>query len=349
MDYPTGVRPRGNHIRISFQYQGRRYYEKIEKKPNATNIAYAARLRQQRLDRIRLGLDIEQQKAPTFFEMANNYLEGLDLAYSTTMSYRNALNRFWIPALAKIPITAIQFRDLKRLDNKIKWASGKTRKNALIPLRQVFALAVDELYIDHNPAINFRNTKHQKPAINPFTSQEKTTILNYLTGQTKVFFTLAFETGARTSELLGLTWSDYKGDCLSITKSIVRRRLKPTTKTNRVREVLLTQAARQALNGHTTRFKRQHIFLNSEDGPCLDADHFNREWKVALLATGIEYRIAYNCRHMYASLALTAGVNPAFIANQLGHGLDMTLNIYGKYINSDNDKKELAKIEAITK
>ena len=110
---------------------------------------------------------------------------------------------------------------------------------------------------------------------------------------------------------------------------------------------MLTQAAKKILNSHTTRFKQRHIFLNSEGGPCLDADNFNKEWKAALKAAGVEYRIGYNCRHTYASQALTAGVNPAFIANQLGHGLDMTLNIYGKYINSDNDKKELAKIEAI--
>lgn len=71
----------------------------------------------------------------------------------------------------------------------------------------------------------------------------------------------------------------------------------------------------------------------------------NRVWKIALQTANIEYRIAYNCRHTYASLALTAGVNPAFIANQLGHGLEMTLNIYGKYLNSESDKLELAKPE----
>ncbi|WP_281284244.1 tyrosine-type recombinase/integrase [Exilibacterium tricleocarpae] len=111
------------------------------------------------------------------------------------------------------------------------------------------------------------------------------------------------------------------------------------------RTVLLTQAARKVLNGHPTRFRNEYIFLNTQGGPCLDADAFNTAWKAALMAAGVDYRIAYNCRHTYASLALTAGVNPAFIANQLGHGLDMTLTIYGKYINSENDKLELAKIE----
>lgn len=71
----------------------------------------------------------------------------------------------------------------------------------------------------------------------------------------------------------------------------------------------------------------------------------NRAWKTALKTAGVEHRIAYNCPHTYASFAHTAGVNPAFIANQLGHGLEMTLNIYGKYINTENDKLELAKLE----
>lgn len=345
MDYPTGVRPHGNHIEISYQYKGKRYFETLAKKPNNTNLAYAAKLRQQRIDRLRLGLATHEQNAPTFFELANDYLNNLEAAHSTVLSYRHALNKYWLPALASIPVNAITFRDLKQVDNKINWSSGRTRKNCIVPLRQVFAQAVDDLLIEYNPAANFRNTKHQKPPLNPFTPQEKAAILSALTGQPKVFFTLAFETGARTGELLCLTWADYQQESLTINKSIVRRRIKHSTKTNKARTVLLTQAAQKALNHHPTRFKKDFIFLNTQGGPHLDADMFNRAWKEALKTAGVEHRIAYNCRHTYASLALTAGVNPAFIANQLGHGLEMTLNIYGKYINTENDKLELAKLE----
>ena len=277
--------------------------------------------------------------------MAEDYLKNLDAAHSTVLSYRHALNKYWLPALASLPVDAIKFRDLKRIDNAIDWPSGKTRKNCIVPLRQVFAQAVDDLWIEYNPAASFRNTKHQKPPLNPFTAKEKAAILNALQGQAKVFFTLAFETGARSGELLCLTWADYQQESLAINKSIVRRRIKQSTKTNKARNVLLTKAAQRALNSHPTRFKKEFVFLNTQSGPCLDADEFNKAWKTALNAAKVDYRIAYNCRHTYASLALTAGVNPAFIANQLGHGLDMTLNIYSKYINSENDKLELAKIE----
>ncbi|TQV65565.1 DUF3596 domain-containing protein [Exilibacterium tricleocarpae] len=235
MDYPTGVRPHGNHIEISYQYKGRRYFETVAKKPNKTNLAYAAKLRQQRIDRLRLGLEAHEQNAPTFFELAEDYLKNLDAAHSTVLSYRHALNKYWLPALAPIPVDAIKFRDLKRIDNAIDWPSGKTRKNCIVPLRQVFAQAVDDLWIEYNPAANFRNTKHQKPPLNPFTAKEKAAILNALQGQAKVFFTLAFETGARTGELLCLTWADYQQASLAINKSIVRRRIKPSTKTNKAR------------------------------------------------------------------------------------------------------------------
>ena len=40
-------------------------------------------------------------------------------------------------------------------------------------------------------------------------------------------------------------------------------------------------------------------------------------------ATGIRQRPAYNTRHTYATVMLMSGLNPSFVANQLGHSLPM--------------------------
>lgn len=40
------------------------------------------------------------------------------------------------------------------------------------------------------------------------------------------------------------------------------------------------------------------------------------------------------------------GVNPAFMARQLGHSLDMFFKVYAKWIDGQHDEREMAKIEA---
>ncbi|WP_243431399.1 hypothetical protein [Pseudomonas mosselii] len=60
---------------------------------------------------------------------------------------------------------------------------------------------------------------------------------------------------------------------------------------------------------------------------------------------GIRYRPPYNCRHTYATICLMSGLNPAFIAQQLGHSVQMLLSTYARWINSSSDWQELEKLQ----
>lgn len=353
MDYPAGVRPSGENIEIRWQYKGRRYSETIAKKPNKTNIAYAARIRQQRINDAKHGVSTTSRSNPGFQAMAQDFLNTAKIAPSTRESYKNLLELYWSP-LAASGVADITYDLVWQIDNSIKWSSAKTRKNAITVLRGVFRLAKRRGFITSNPAAELEQDKHQKPEIQPFTAAEKETILSSLTGQALVYFTLAFETGARTGELLGLTWADYDGDTLLINKSIVRGQLKESTKTSKSRRVLLTERAKKALKSTPSRFKGGYIFViekvnggpyvNSVGQPFKDADNFNRAFKAALNDNGIPVRRAYNCRHTYASLGLTAGAKPGFLASQLGHSLEMFFTRYAKYMESDNDVSEVGKL-----
>ena len=59
----------------------------------------------------------------------------------------------------------------------------------------------------------------------------------------------------------------------------------------------------------------------------------------------IRYRPSYNCRHTYATMCLMSGMNPAFIAQQLGHSVQMLLSTYARWLNSLNDWDELNKLK----
>jgi len=76
--------------------------------------------------------------------------------------------------------------------------------------------------------------------------------------------------------------------------------------------------------------------------PSVTINHF----KLALTALGIRERRQYDPRHTYATMCLMAGMNPAFIANQLGHRVEMLLSTYAKWISSSSDWRELEKLPA---
>ena len=67
-------------------------------------------------------------------------------------------------------------------------------------------------------------------------------------------------------------------------------------------------------------------------------------FKLAPKALGIRERRQYDTRHTYATMCLMAGMNPAFIASQLGHSVEMLLSTYAKWISSSSDWRELEKL-----
>jgi len=349
MDYPRGVRPRGNTIQIRYQYEGKTYSETIKKRPNKTNIAYAARIVEDRTNDLKLGRHVEERENPDFFTAAQHYLNTARLAKSTRQSYKNCLNRYWLPELGKLPKRNIRYSDVWETDNNYDWPTGQTRKNAITALRQVFKFAKKKYALESNPAAELEQEKHQAPDPDPFTFQEKMAILDKLDGQANTYFTLAFETGARTGELLALTWNDYDGKQLNIDKAIVRQVQKDSTKTYVKRKVLLTPRAKEALNNCPTRFQKGYIFKQPTGEHYHDAKKLNDEWKTAIEAAKVRYRIAYKCRHTYASLGLTAGLKPGFLATQLGHTLETFFKTYARYMQSQSDSAELDKLLSFEK
>ncbi|AMJ94772.1 hypothetical protein AVL56_11015 [Alteromonas stellipolaris] len=57
-------------------------------------------------------------------------------------------------------------------------------------------------------------------------------------------------------------------------------------------------------------------------------------WKPTLEKLKIPYRYPYQCRHTYASMMLSAGKNPMWVAKQMGHAdWGMIRKIYGRWLN----------------
>ncbi|MOA40104.1 hypothetical protein D3C78_1619400 [compost metagenome] len=71
----------------------------------------------------------------------------------------------------------------------------------------------------------------------------------------------------------------------------------------------------------------------------------HKQWGPALKKLTIRYRPPYNCRHTYATICTMSGMNPAFIAQQLGHSVQMLLSTYARWLNSSGDWGEMEKLQ----
>jgi len=63
-------------------------------------------------------------------------------------------------------------------------------------------------------------------------------------------------------------------------------------------------------------------------------------WNSAVKRAGIRRRNPYHTRHTFACWLLSAGANPSFIANQMGHdNAQMVYEIYATWIEEMNNEQ----------
>ncbi|MGB0732418.1 MAG: tyrosine-type recombinase/integrase [Pontibacterium sp.] len=350
VQWPANIKPRGKGVQIRLKHGGKEYSTQIECNPyNPRDIKAAIAERDRIKAALKLGInpfkDAEEGLGNVFAQDAQGYLDQLTSEYSTALDYENIINRFWMPVFHKMPTSAITTHQIKKRLAEFDAITWKRKSNALIPLRGIFEFAG----VNPNPG-HFKIPKHQRKRIERFRPDERDLILSHLDGQFRVYFALLFGCGLRPGgEPLALKWCDYNNDSLHIYKTIVRRRLKNTTKTHEQRVVIVPKWVQSILNRHETRFQGEWVFVNSLGRWHVDPDRFNEAWrevftKPAIVRAGIRYRIPYVCRHTRAAEMLSMGIDPARAATQLGHSLEMFYRTYSEFIEeyaNQGDREKL--------
>lgn len=329
-EYPKGIRPAGRGLRIRIWKGGKLAHSEILPGDlGKTHIAAAVKRRNDLAAMVRLGIALHEDDhgIRPFASVAQDYLSALEAKRSTSLSYENILNRYWLPAFGRWPVDRITASDIKLAIASVN-VSSKTKRNLLIPLRGALAFGG----VNPNPCDGLRLKRHQKPPVSRYTPEERAALIERLEGQTQAYFALLFATGLRPGEALGLTWPDWDGEELSISKQITRRRKEPSTKTSMRRRVFVPTWARPYINALPSRFAGGHMFVNTQGKPYLDTDVFNETWRKAHTRARIPYRIPYTCRHTRAAELLSAGIDPADAARQLGHSTEMFLRTYSEFM-----------------
>jgi len=377
---PAGVRLRDGAIEINFSHNKERYFITLPHSPTAEGISAAAKIRSELKTKAKWGIlsdadianargfEIEDnsvivKNGVLFQEVAQKYLRQWDGDINTKKGYVSALNYHWMPHLALMPIQDITHDDIRELIILKEFKSAKTLNNCLVSLRGVFDTAMNNKLISENPMNGIENKKIQVSIPDPFSRAEMNALLDWLDknsqGEERFyywFYQLAFWTGCRPSELFALRDSqrqsdiDWFNETLRISKARVRGVEKNTTKTHNARDVYLNDRSKLALQ-ELINFKKEHAIVSEyllvcpETREPIYAEDTPRARLVkAMKALGIRHRPAYNCRHTYATMLLMDGINPVFVADQLGHSLEMLMKRYAKWMHGDKNRIEMSKL-----
>ncbi|NID15023.1 tyrosine-type recombinase/integrase [Luteibacter yeojuensis] len=360
---PGGVRKESeSSILVDFTYRGVRCKERLKLPPTKANLKLAEHLRAEILTEIGRGT-FEYARyfpdSPRAATLAKSPGAATDIAsalrqwhagmksqleHTTVRDYGLAIENVWVPKFGALRLTELSRAMLK------EWVAEQTCglkriRNLLLPMRGMYAAAMEDELIERNPFTDWTPRKVEPPKedddIDPFSPDEVKAILASCDGQARNFFQFAFWTGLRTSELIALLWDDVDlvGRTITVRRAKVRRKVKsPKTRAGR-RTLTLLQPAYEALVAQRahTQLAGEEVFHNPRTNEPWEHDGPIRKtaWTPTLKRAGIRYRYPYQTRHTFASTLLSAGENPVWVANMMGHkDWTMIVKVYGRWIPS---------------
>lgn len=379
----SGVR-RGSasSIEISFQYQGERCRERIPLQPTAANLKKAA-LHKAAIDHAimigqfdyaatfpnspnaaRFRVPVDQTPLERFLP---DWLERhqRSVKSSTFNGYRKMVNGPLMRMFGKLSLG-----ELTREVIAEQLGALTVSNKRLINLQSCLRTALDDAHmrklLTTNPltgwSFSVRDPLKGDPEvageaddIDPFDADEQAAILAPMQPQIRNLYQFAFWSGLRTSELVALEWRDIDW----VNKRVMIKRAltqdaetaeSPKTQAGR-RMVKLLGPALHALiaqKPHTFMLNRQVFHDPRYDRP-FNGDQALRKsfWMPALRKAGVRYRWPYQTRHTYASMMLSAGEHPMWVASQMGHkDWTMIAKRYGRWMPSA-DTEAGSRAEAI--
>ena len=233
---------------------------------------------------------------------------------------------------------------LHNIDNWFNtFKDSSTLNSCYTIVKSAFEKAIINGYITSTPFIIKRPKLKSKYQINPFTFDEANLIINQAPANLKNLVAVAFYTGMRTGEVLGLKWSKVHFESFSITiDNQITLGQEDTPKTYASFRVIdmIPQCEFYLKEQFKITSKSEFVFLNGQNTFFSSTSVLQYSWKVLLKKLDLKYRSIYQTRHTFASNMISNDENLLWVSQMLGHKtLNTTLKKYSKYIKKSGERK----------
>jgi integrase len=202
-------------------------------------------------------------------------------------------------------------------------------------MRQIFSMAIAEGHIRLNPAsMLFTPSTAKRPDHPALTIEETGAVIRALDARERLIAKLAILAGMRPGEIFGLTWGRLAEASAEVTQRVYRGKI-DTPKTHQsARQAAITDGIWLELDQwrSSSRYKSDQSFVfPSERGTALSKDNvWRRNMQPALAKVGLGWANFQVMRRTHATLMRQMKADPKAVADQLGHSLDVSLNVYAQ-------------------
>ena len=282
--------------------------------------------------------------------------EWFDLVYKWEVEKTTAQSRWYsikkhlVPTFGKMTVDQITSRMLRNFYRK-KLEEGLSAKSVQLYhslMKQILDYAIEENYIDKNPAYGIKPPSHRYKKRNVWTVEETKKFLKTIEGtKYEAFYITAIFTGMRRGELLGLKWSDidFEKRKINIQRNLARISgegliLKGLKTQHSYRQISISpyvvdilhkhQKSQEQLKKHLGEEYVDHgLVFCSDNGNLRDPRNLLREFHELIKKAGVPHCTIHDLRHLHATLLLRDEINPKIVQERLGHNnVKVTLDIY---------------------
>src|SRR5215510_1885600 len=201
-------------------------------------------------------------------------------------------------------------------------------------LRAIFRLAVQDRLLGCNPAETlFTPRTVSRPSRRILSPEQVQQILSVLGLREQLIVRLALFSGMRPGEILALQWKHVADDHVEVVQRLYRGKLDRPKSERSTRNVALSSTTRDQIrewrqqSGATD--PEAWVFPSAKRTTQLGRDNTWRGLIAPRLKTiQLDWATFQIMRRTHASLSRQAGIDPKLVADQLGHGLGVNLDVY---------------------
>lgn len=273
----------------------------------------------------------------TLDDVFERYLDNIKLlgrAENTISAYIDAFNFF--KGAFKCPISKIKKVDIVDYIVGQQQEKGFNFITYFDRLKVVFNFAINDLQVIYNnPCKGVELPRIKEDNREKFITKElfKKVLDTCKDEKIKLYFKVAYYTGMRKSEILGLNLKDLKDCVITVRNQIVKGTFKDKLKTeNSYRQVPISISLYNELKSAVTDINGYIFYdLNNDSGQY----HLRK------------YNLSMHCfRYTRTSILVSEGIDLKYISYVIGDKIDTILNTYTK-LNKDNFEKSFQEIRDI--
>lgn len=259
---------------------------------------------------------------------------------ATLNNYKDSVNSYIIRYIGHIKLCELTVANVRSLLQKLEeqGLSSRTIKYAYTLLNALIKQAINDELINKNVVSKVDKPKQKKiKELITLTADEVQRFLNVIENEEHhAFFKLAFTSGMRRSELLGLRWSDIDFDksIITVNQTVLRIGndvvISKTTKTaSSRRSISIDKETLMELKSHRLNVNKRRLmstnWINNDlvfpgrNGDPIYPTYMTKMCKKYATAINRPNFSMHGTRHTHATLLIENGVHFKVIQTRLGH------------------------------